>query len=254
MTVDYWDKNLDVGNLGREEASFDLAREKAFWLATPELRFALRELAPDPSKRILDLGAGLGVASVILAERGAESIALDSAPNRVEALRKLSGTPGKITPIVGTAESLPLDDASVDAVFTRSVLIHTKLPEALAEIRRVLKPGGRAVFVEPMTGNPLVNLYRRFLAPPEWKDITTYWTTESVGVVGTALNPSRIRAEYFHLWGFLSYGFQFAIPSPAWYRFSMAISDTVDRCHLGCFPSLRHLAWFVVVVAEMPKK
>jgi SAM-dependent methyltransferase len=59
------------------------------------------------------------------------------------------------------AEALTLPDASMDAVCGSGILHHLDLHRSLAEVRRVLRPEGFAVFVEPFGTNPIINLYRR---------------------------------------------------------------------------------------------
>jgi SAM-dependent methyltransferase len=54
----------------------------------------------------------------------------------------------------------PFADDSFDIVIGASILHHLDLDRALAEIRRVLRPGGRGVFVEPLARNPLMRLGR----------------------------------------------------------------------------------------------
>lgn len=62
---------------------------------------------------------------------------------------------------VMNAEALDYADGSFDLVYGRGILHHLDLDRAFAEIARVLRPGGLAVFTEPMGHNPLLNLYRR---------------------------------------------------------------------------------------------
>lgn len=62
---------------------------------------------------------------------------------------------------VMNAEALDYPEASFDLVYGRGILHHLVLERAFAEIARVLRPGGLAVFTEPMGHNPLLNLYRR---------------------------------------------------------------------------------------------
>jgi SAM-dependent methyltransferase len=58
-------------------------------------------------------------------------------------------------------EAMGFPDASFDVVYGRGILHHLDLAKALAEIARVLRPNGTALFVEPLGHNPLINWYRR---------------------------------------------------------------------------------------------
>jgi SAM-dependent methyltransferase len=58
------------------------------------------------------------------------------------------------------AESLEFPDRSFDLILGRGIIHHLDLSRAFGEIRRVLRPGGRAIFFEPLGHNRLINRYR----------------------------------------------------------------------------------------------
>jgi ubiquinone/menaquinone biosynthesis C-methylase UbiE len=104
------------------------------------LAAALVATAPQPlqGRRVLDLGAGTGVASKILLDIGAEPIGLDLA---VEMLvhRRASRPPG----VAGDAQHLPFRDGAFSAIVAAFSLNHVPdLDRALHECRRVLGDGG----------------------------------------------------------------------------------------------------------------
>ena len=106
----------------------------------------VRAVAPQAGERILDVAAGTGTSSAALARSGAEVIALDFSAGMVaEGRRKHK----KIEFVEGDAERLPFPDNHFDAVSISFGLRNVNEPKtALAEMFRVLKPGGRVVVCE----------------------------------------------------------------------------------------------------------
>jgi ubiquinone/menaquinone biosynthesis C-methylase UbiE len=88
------------------------------------------------------------------------------------------------------AHRLEFSDASFDLVFGTAILHHLHLPGAAREIHRVLKPGGRIFFIEPLRHNPVGRVIRwatpRARTPeelplgrPELRLLATYFKTEN---------------------------------------------------------------------------
>jgi SAM-dependent methyltransferase len=94
----------------------------------------------DPGWAVLDLAAGTGKLTRLLVPTGAELVAVEPVDEMREAL--VRAVPG-VTALAGTAEDLPLAADSVDAVVAGSAFHWFHGDEALAEIHRVLGPGGR---------------------------------------------------------------------------------------------------------------
>ncbi len=111
---------------------------------------AFRHLIPS-GMTVADVGTGTGVLAIDLAEAGCHVIAIDSSEAMLEAAaRKLeaAGVSG-VELRAGTAEGLPLADGEVDAAFAHMVLQYLEAPEpAIAEMSRVVRPGGRVVLID----------------------------------------------------------------------------------------------------------
>jgi SAM-dependent methyltransferase len=89
--------------------------------------------------RVLDLGAGTGKLTALLAERGADVTAVEPDAAMLAELRRRLPS---VRAAVGPAEQIPLPDGSVDAVLCAQSLHWFDLSRALPEIARVLTPGG----------------------------------------------------------------------------------------------------------------
>ncbi|OHV39987.1 MULTISPECIES: class I SAM-dependent methyltransferase [Pseudofrankia] len=96
-------------------------------------------LEPAPGPRVLDLGAGTGKLTATLRAVGAEVIAVEPDPAMLAELRR---TLPAVRALPGSAEAIPLPDASVDAVLAGHAMHWFDMAVAGPEIARVLAPGG----------------------------------------------------------------------------------------------------------------
>ena len=142
-----------VGGLTFDETA---ARSIERVYATPDVvlqraRF-VQLLAPKPGERILDVGMGPGFLTYDLApivgEHGLVA-GIDSSAVMVELANKRCEGRGPCELQLGDATALPFDDASFDAVTSAQVYEYVPdMEKALAEVRRVLRPGGRAFILD----------------------------------------------------------------------------------------------------------
>lgn len=104
------------------------------------VRRLVREVRIKPESAVLDLGAGTGKLTRLLAQLGADVAAVEP----VDAMRqRLVETIPGVKALAGTAEAIPLDDESMDAVTVGQAFHWFDGDAALAEIHRVLRPGQR---------------------------------------------------------------------------------------------------------------
>lgn len=173
-----------VSRLGRERAFHDRqAQARASWFAARPaalcfadddyldhetwVRPALDALGDVAGQPVLDYGCGHGMAAVVLARRGARVTALDASGSYVaEAWSRARANQVKIDLVQADGELLPFADNSFAGVWGHAILHHLHVQRAACEIRRVLRPGGRAVFCEPWGGNLLLRWARENLTYP----------------------------------------------------------------------------------------
>lgn len=116
---------------------------------------------------VLELGCGTGLFSEAFARTGCRLTAVDVAPALLD-IATARPRVADVTFRIEDAESLSFDGESFDAVIGSSVLHHLDLDAALAQIHRVLRPGGRLAFAEPNMINPQIALQRSVPLFREW--------------------------------------------------------------------------------------
>ena len=123
----------------------------------------LASLGQVSGKRICEIGCGGGGLTCELARRGAHVSASDISSEAVSLARKNNEKfiPEQVEVQEMDACDLFYSDGSFDFVVGISILHHLDICKAAGEINRVLKPGGKAVFVEPLAHNPISNLWRK---------------------------------------------------------------------------------------------
>ncbi len=115
------------------------------------LRTVHRLLAPTPGSRLLEVGCGRGHLTRRLQEQGVEAVGVDANPYAIETgvARDLRVMP---------AEALDFPDGSFDLLCSVHTIEHIpSLEQALAEMVRVVRPGGQLLFIYP--AEPIQGLY-----------------------------------------------------------------------------------------------
>jgi SAM-dependent methyltransferase len=190
-------------------------------------------------KRVLDYGCGGGGFSNLLASKGARVEGIDISESLVNLAAR--SIPDGIPPpsfSVRDAHETGFADASFDYVFGNGILHHLELERAYREVARVLRPGGRAFFMEPMEQHPFLVLLRK--ATP---------AARSVDEKPLHLEEIELAQRYF---GEVRHSEHFLLAVAAapihWASNRAAFAavkalDRVDRLLIRMIPGLARYAW-----------
>jgi len=135
-----------------------------------------RELGLGPGSRVCDLAAGTGKLTRLLVGRGLDVVAVEP----VAGMRaQLAEVLPEVEVLDGTAEAIPLGDGTVDAVTVAQAFHWFRVDEALAEIRRVLRPGCGVALVWNRRDES-VEWVRRMSEVIDWRGhtVSAYETTD----------------------------------------------------------------------------
>ncbi|WP_145601145.1 class I SAM-dependent methyltransferase [Yersinia frederiksenii] len=164
-------------------------------------------LQPHGDARLLDLGCGAGHASFTAAAVVKSVVSYDLSAQMLQVVSQ-AASDKKLTNIEvkqGIAESLPFDDQSFDIVISRYSAHHWHdVGQALREVKRVLRPGGKIIFMDVVSpGHPVLDIYLqtveilrdtshvRNYAPGEWLALFT-----DAGLVINEVTADRLYLEF----------------------------------------------------------
>jgi SAM-dependent methyltransferase len=163
---------------------------------------------------------------------------------------------------VADTARLPYADGFFDFVYGNGILHHVDVDAAAREVRRVLKPGGRALFIEPLPYNPVINVYRRMARGVRTEDERPLRVSELKRIGRAFASASREEFWLFSLVVFLHFFFvrrwhpskvrywkKIIEEGPA-YAGWMKRLEGLDRSAMRVFPPLRLLCWNTVLIVR----
>jgi len=198
--------------------------------------------------RVLELGCGPGSHAFFVMEHEAEQvIGIDISEVGIRLANQRAQMDGlaNATFQVMNAEAMVFKPASFDVVCGTGILHHLDIERALSEITRVLTPQGRAIFIEPLGYNPVINLFR--LLTPRLR------VNEEHPLLRRDLDDV---SRYFHQ---VNFRFFFlltvpasALPSGGFRTWVIAVLNSIDQWFFKSVPGLKYLAWQILIIAENP--
>jgi SAM-dependent methyltransferase len=196
-------------------------------------------------KRVLEYGCGPGSQSFELARRGAHVTGIDISPVAIE-LAKTEAERQSVEAafVVRDAEATGFPDGSFDLIVGGAILHHLDLDRAYAEIARLLAPGGRAVFIEPLGHNALINLYRKMT--PEQR------TPDEHPLLRGDLAHARRAFAHVNVWYYHMMGIGAApFAKTPLFKPVLAALSALDHALLS-IPAIQPYAWIAVLELSAP--
>jgi SAM-dependent methyltransferase len=241
--------------LARWQAAYVPAEFDAFYLYPTLGRVLAQYASLAPESVVVDLGCGPGHKTGAFRRLGLQAVGLD---RRAEHLRAARALYPESAFIVADVERLPFADASVDALFSCSLLQYVARQEVLRECGRVLKPKGCAVFIENLGGSPFGRAYRALHARRSWSYVAHQTPRRHLRWKERAEFErvfSQVHACAFNLTTPLA-----LLPSLLLHRWrgvsgtgqpsrGQRLLHSVDRALLHAFPFLAHYCWTALIRA-----
>lgn len=230
--VDKWNEEREKIRSKFSKGLFQIPLNDAWYSVDPE------------GKTVLDFGCGEGYATQRMLELGAAKVeAIDISEGMIEQARETNNNDERANFQVMNAEELTFEDNQFDIVFGGAILHHLDLDKAFNEIKRVLKPNGYAVFVEPLGHNPIVNYYRS--KTPEARTPFEHPLLKKDFKLAKTIFSKVITKEYFCI-AILPLGIRSKLPEKVFdpiFKFFYAL----DRAFLDTFKCFSHYSWMCLI-------
>lgn len=235
-------------------------------VTSPELRYIHEHLGSVKGKSVLDLGCGLGEASVFFALNGASVTSLDVSQEMLNFTNALASKYDvTVETHLAAAEDLGLPtEKKFDIIYTGNLLHHVEIETTLDKTLAHLKSDGTFASWDPLAYNPLINVYR--LIATQVRTIDEHPLTQS-DIAGISSRFKAMEMKFFWLTTlsvFTLMLLQFNKPNKVRY-WKAVVEDSdkwawiyqplesIDQTLIKLFPPLRWLCWNVVILAKNPK-
>ena len=257
---DEWANNEDLNKI-------NILRNNEVCTA-PEMRYITKRLGDLKGRTLLDIGCGLGEASVYFAMKGAEVTSSDLSEGMLNVTSKLAVSNGvKVKIHLADAEDLKLKkDQKFDVVYAGNLLHHVNIEEMINNAKKHLNKNGIFISWDPLAYNPAINVYRNIATDVRTPDEHPI-TIKDLNFFNKSFD--RVEKKYFWFFTLIIFGIMAILQrrNPNEERFWKVILDEgdkwkwlykpleiLDKIILFIFPPLRLLCWNVVLIGINEKK
>ena len=198
-------------------------------------------------RNLLEYGCGTGNSSLEWINHGAKLTGIDIFPEGIKKARaKVNSYGQKANFYVMNAEKTDFVDEYFDTIIGSGILHHLDLNKSYAELARILNLNGRAIFLEPLGRNPLINLYRKFT--PSLRTKNEHPLNEK-DIKLAKQYFKQVETYYYNLFTLFSVPFKNTFLFNPLFNFFQVIDNFLFR-----IPPLRKYAWMVILCLNKPIK
>lgn len=230
-----------------------------------ENAYIAREFGDVRGLRVLDYGCGAAEAGVYFAKQGASVVGVDVSAGMLDAAQRLAAHHGvSIETRRVRGPAIPADRGEFDRIYGNGVLHHVDMTTAVPELARVMNPEAIGCFIEPLSYNPAIAVYRRLAEamrtqderPLRFRDIRRFaphfeevshrefWLT-ALAIFGKFFLVDRVHPSRERYWE------RVITEGPAnawWFRRLPAIDEEL----LSRWPLLSAMCWNTVIRVARP--
>jgi len=191
----------------------------------------------------LDYGCGSGSKSIEFASMIKQGIGIDISEERINLAKLKTINNDNLDFLIMDAMNTSFENGYFDIIHGSAILHHLDLKECLEEIKRILKDGGTAFFVEPLDTNFLIKFYRKMTPEARTADEQPF-RKKDIKLIKSIFPNTEVK-HYF----FLSL---LAVPFRNYKIFGIMLSVLffIDKILLNRYSPLKWLAWSCVIVLK----
>ena len=236
-------------------------------LTAPEMRYITKKILKHGGHTLLDVGCGLGEASVYFAQKGFAVTALDVSQEMLNVTVKLAELyKTSVNTIHTSAEVLQINaQDKFDIIYVGNLFHHVNIETTLLKLKQHLNPDGLLISWDPVAYNPIINIYRRIAADVRTKDEHPLRLSDFKLF---RKHFTEVKTKYFWFTTLVIFIIMFLIqrrnPNKerywktvvhessrwAWLYYPLEI---LDKVLLSLLPPLKLLCWNVVIVSQKVK-
>ena len=246
-------ENLESVILDKDEFDYNFSNMKFYSITNKSEEFQYKWLKERcaPGVKVLDFGCGNGENGIYAARCGADVTGIDISPEGVVNANlnaKQAGVGDHCRFKVMDGENMTFADNTFDLGVEYGVLHHVDLDKAMAELNRVLKPGGEMICVEALRHNPIIHWYRK-----KTPHLRTQWEFEHIlGVDDLAIAEKyfhEVEVRFFHLAVLATVPFR----RTRFFKPVRAFFDKIDSLLLRS-EKIGKYGWIMIFSMSKPKK